>query len=297
MTCSRFSTRMSSPLRTLWARLALAGTIAGGLALGGCATRGYDDLETSIRSLENQNQRLQSELQEARSSLTQRNSSMRATDATVADQQLALRELQARLDERDQALRDFEATLNQMDQTFLDPQTDAALARLASQNPGLVSYDADRGMLRFASDLTFGSGSADLRDSAKASLTKLATILKDASGSRYIIDIVGHTDNEKISANTAQRFATNTHLSVARAISVRDQLGSLGVAFTKMRVGGWGEYQPLVANNSTGGTTQNRRVEIFLTRGRVQSATVIEQGGAIDLDRTPPPDRRIDTTK
>lgn len=297
MTGSGFSTRKSRTLSSRLGRVALAGVLLGGLALGGCATRGYDDLETTNRSLENQNQRLQRELQEARASLSQRTSSMQSTDAAVAQQRQVISDLQTQLAQRNEALRNLEQTINQMDQTVLDPQTDAALARLASQNPGLVGYDPDLGMLRFSSDLTFGSGSADLRDSAKASLTKLASILKDAAGSRYVVEIVGHTDNEKISANTAKRFPTNTHLSVGRAISVRDQLASLGVPPASMRVSGWGEFHPLVPNNPTGGTAQNRRVEIYLTRGGFQSATVIEQGGAVDLDRTPPPDRRIDTTK
>ena len=44
----------------------------------------------------------------------------------------------------------------------LDPATDQALRDLAAQYPDLVVYDPDRGMIRFTSDLTFGSGSAEV---------------------------------------------------------------------------------------------------------------------------------------
>ncbi|TVS06616.1 MAG: OmpA family protein, partial [Phycisphaerales bacterium] len=129
------------------------------------------------------------------------------------------------------------------------------------------SYDADRGMLRFASDLTFGSGSDALSDEAKRSIRQLAEVLKGA-GAQYDVDIVGHTDNVPIgNPATRERHPTNMHLSVHRAISVRNELRSAGVTAEKMRASGWGEHRPIVANNPSGGTVQNRRVEIYLTRG------------------------------
>lgn len=245
--------------------LALSGL---GMGLGGCATQGsYDDLRQTNRTLQEQNLRLQQELESCRSTLSARDGAEGDAYAAMQTQQREIDRLRGLVSERDRALADFERMVNEMDGTRLDPVTDRALADLAARYPNLISYDADRGMLRFASDLTFGSGSDALSDQAKRSIRQLAEVLKGA-GAQYDVDIVGHTDNVPIgNPATRERHPTNMHLSVHRAISVRNELRSAGVTAEKMRASGWGEHRPIVANNPSGGTVQNRRVEIYLTRG------------------------------
>ena len=135
-------------------------------------------------------------------------------------------------------------------------------------------------MLRFRSDLTFNSGSDQVRDNARDALSALADVIKNNANASYTLQIVGHTDAEPISSGTAQRHPTNTHLSVHRAIAVKQSLTSLGVPAERVMVAGWGEFRPAVPNGPGGNTPQNRRVEIFFQpdEGSFETADVVPGG-------------------
>ncbi|MBZ0171420.1 MAG: OmpA family protein, partial [Phycisphaerales bacterium] len=175
---------------------------------------------------------------------------------------------------------DLESRLDNMEFTQLDPVTDDALRRLAGRHSDLVRYDPDRGMLQFASDLTFDSGSDAVKQQAMSSLSALAGILKSPEASGYDTRIVGHTDSQPLSANTRKRYPSNMHLSTYRAISVRNELIKLGVPAARMLAAGWGEYRPAVQNTQSGNTPANRRVEIYLVPGQQHSTVGFGPAGS-----------------
>jgi chemotaxis protein MotB len=161
------------------------------------------------------------------------------------------------------------------------------LEALAAQHPDMLSFDAKKGMLRFASDFTFPSGSADLTSSASSSLSKLATILNSPTASKFETRIVGHTDNVPISQpGTRAKHPTNWHLSAHRSISVASSLMSSGVSPTRVTVAGCGEYRPVVNNPPKGGAAQNRRVEIFLLP--MAEPTTMTAGASTPMDDSEP---------
>ena len=276
----------------------LAGVVflAGGL--GGCVSQqDYDRLLVENRTLGNRNAELQSELDECRNAQSARDSSLSAGDSTIAQLRAENSRLQGALDDAQRALNDLDARMRGMSFGPLDAATDAALAQLASQYPQLLQYDSARGMLRFASDLTFDSGSDVVKAEAQQALAALADILKSGAAAQYDLIIVGHTDSQRISAGTAQRHPTNMHLSCHRAISVRNELASMGVAGGKMQAAGWGEERPAVTNASNGNTPQNRRVEVFLGRATGGGAGAADATGSVGVDNAAPPDRQPDPTK
>lgn len=150
--------------------------------------------------------------------------------------------------------------------TFLDPETDRLLAALAAQYPDLIRYDPARGMLQFMADLTFDSGSDQVKPQARQGLQRLAQILAGSSASAYDVRLVGHTDSQR-PTRSANRFPTNRHLSVARSIAVEEVLRTSGIPGSRVETSGWGEHRPVVENRASGGTPQNRRVEIFIVPG------------------------------
>lgn len=290
----------------IWRLVRRAGAgllLAAVIPLGGCVTQGdWDNLYANNRSLKDSLTRAEQERDEYR------------TAAELLRQQLA-REQQAALDLRNQVntltgmldqaqarLAALGEKLNTAQFTALDPETDLLLRELADRYPDLIIYDADRGRLRFASDLTFDSGSDVVKDSAKQSLRALAGILTSSSASGYEVHIVGHTDSQRINpSTTGRRHPTNMHLSCHRAISVWSELVSMGVPARKMEAAGWGEFRPIVPNNASGNTPQNRRVEIYFTRPRGDSmmgseaSTPAMNRGATDRGRAL--DRGPDITK
>lgn len=233
--------------------------------LAGCSQGRVDDLDHQVRvqqqrisELEVQNESLNSTTQALRSQVEASGKSALEAERRRAE---AASQLQAAM----AMYADLEQRLNDMDLMVLPPELDEALRALAASNPDLMIYDPKRGMVQFLSDLTFDLGSADLKSEAQTSLQRLAEVLKSAPAAGYEIRVVGHTDNVPIrNVGTRAKHPTNVHLSVHRAISVRDALVSAGVAASRCSVAGWGEFRPVVANPAAGGARANRRVEIFL---------------------------------
>lgn len=242
-----------------------AAIITAGAGLTGCVSQGeYDKLWETNRSLTDQLQRTQSNLDACRAQNAALTGSAGDASGVIANLTSENERLRDQLSQSMQAMRDLEGRLGGLELGRLDPTTDRALANLARQFPDLIVYDADRGMLRFSSDLTFASGSDQVQSGGADALARLATVLTSNEAQGYDVVIVGHTDSQRISASTAQRHPTNMHLSAHRAISVRRVLGDRGVAWERIQAAGWGEHRPAVPNNPNGGTAENRRVEIYL---------------------------------
>lgn len=146
----------------------------------------------------------------------------------------------------------------------LPPELDRALKEFAEKYPADVEYDPLRGAVRWKSDLTFALGSDVVRDSAKPSLKAFSEIVNSPAASAFEVVIVGHTDNVRISPNTAKKFPTNWHLSAHRSVAVAFALNQYGVSYERLGVMGYGEHRPRVPNPASGGCEANRRVEIFL---------------------------------
>lgn len=248
--------------------VSLAGLMALAGGLGGCVSQqAYDDVVRENRALKSRNVELQGRLGDLESTESSLRSRLNEPNNGMADLESRNALLLQQLNQAMSTTADLEAQLDGMQFARLDPVTDDALRELAGRYPGLVRYDADRGMLQFSSDLTFASGSADVQAQAKNSLSALADILKSNEALAYDVRVVGHTDSQPISAKTRQRHPTNMHLSAHRAISVRRELVSMGVPASRIMAAGWGEQRPAVPNSANGNTPANRRVEIYLFPG------------------------------
>lgn len=227
-------------------------------ATGCVAQREADDLRTLYRKSQEQIIDLQAQLEEA-------NARIAALQGAGMDQ-AQLAELMAERDRLRAALADAEARLREAGQQVALPEPlDAALRELAGQYPELMEYDAARGMVKFRSDLTFPLGSAEVGPQARTTLNRLAEVLRSPAAAGYEVRIVGHTDAVPVSnPATKAKHPNNWYLSAHRAISVRDVLEQAGVEPTRLGVAGYGQYRPVVPNDSRGQAEQNRRVEIYL---------------------------------
>ncbi len=231
----------------------------------GCVSQRYvDDLETVYRRSQEQIIDLRAQLEEKQTEID-----VLRTTLNNQDPQLLAR-LEKALSSHDQlatALAKAENRLRALSTgPVLDAELDHALIELAQSNPNLITYDPEMGMVKFQSDLTFALGSTEVSAQAVTSLKKLAGILKSDTGRQYTVRIVGHTDNVPIGRPaTRAKHPTNWHLSVHRAIAVKDAIAQAGVEPTRIGVAGYGEHRP-IAPNGPKGNKANRRVEIYLLR-------------------------------
>ncbi len=243
--------------------------------LVGCASQAeVDRLSDANRTLVEDNTRLQHERDEARNAADMLRGGAAGKEGAVAELQRQLRDAQGQRDQALNDLRAFQGRLSELQIGQVDPETDQRLTDLTSQYPNLIAYDRASGMLRFASDLTFDSGSATVKSNAKQALDALAKILTSGAASQYDVVVEGHTDSQRLSGAHVTQYRTNRILSCFRASAVIDELKAMGVSPQKMMAAGWGEFRPSVQNSANGNTPQNRRVEIFLVKSRVSTPPV-----------------------
>jgi chemotaxis protein MotB len=246
-------------------RIVLLGLLAAvPLVASGCVPQDkYDQLLMANRSLQEQIVTLEDERDSCRASLD----SIRQQLSLSGDELDRLRSNTGRLgsdfDSMEKNYRELLARVAGLPIGALPEDLTARLDALAKAHPSVLTFDPRLGMLRFASDFTFDLGSAELKSEAQQTIRMLAEILNSADGQDFEVRVVGHTDNVRISAGTAQRHPTNMHLAAHRAISVRDALVAGGVSAARFQIAGYGEFRPVVANGPRG-ATENRRVEIFL---------------------------------
>ncbi len=103
--------------------------------------------------------------------------------------------------------------------------------------------------------VNFDFNKSDIRPDSRPVLDEAAEILRANPNVR--ISIEGHTD-------AIGSDAYNEKLSVRRAEAVFRYLVNLGVAPERMEVVGYGETRPLADNETEEGRAQNRRVELHI---------------------------------
>lgn len=122
--------------------------------------------------------------------------------------------------------------------------------------------------LRFTDRTLFPSGSAQLRPEARDILAIVGAMLRETPN-RIVVE--GHTDSTPI--NTAQ-FPSNWELSTARATAVVHHLIEYqNIAPPRLAASGYGEYQPLVPNDTPERRAYNRRVDILILADPDQPAS------------------------
>jgi chemotaxis protein MotB len=116
-----------------------------------------------------------------------------------------------------------------------------------------------RMVIALESDVLFDSGKTALKPAGQTALAKVAVVLAGITDRKY--QVAGYTDDVPI--HTA-RFASNWELSTARAVEVVKFLIDNGMKPQQLSAAGFGEFDPIVPNDSPEHRAQNRRIEIVL---------------------------------
>ena len=120
----------------------------------------------------------------------------------------------------------------------------------------------------FQSEVLFSSGGEQLNETGKESMLKVAQALLQIGNEipddiNWVLRVDGHTDDIPLSGNGP--IKDNWELSAARAISVVRYFISEGVPSNRLVAAGFGEFQPLVDEDSDDARSKNRRIELKLT--------------------------------
>lgn len=118
----------------------------------------------------------------------------------------------------------------------------------------------DRIIINIDDRISFDSGQSELKKNFLPTLEKISKIL--AQYPEYYIIVEGHTDDVPI--KTA-RFRNNWQLSTERALSVLDYLlKNTDLDPRRFSAVGYGEYRPIVSNDTKENRALNRRVDIVV---------------------------------
>ncbi len=121
-------------------------------------------------------------------------------------------------------------------------------------------------LIRIDSPVLFDLGKAKLKAKALPILNRVLEMTRDWPNN---IRIEGHTDDLPIHT---EKYPSNWELSTARALSVlRYFLNQGNVEPNRLAAVGYGEYHPLVPNNSQENRAKNRRVEIYIDAKKHQT--------------------------
>jgi flagellar motor protein MotB len=224
-------------------------TIASNGARDATATELQQELSTAVRQLEaarTENASLRDQLQKARAANTSLVSAM---------EQEASKPL----------------TRPQAPPAALPGDIDAALQSFAQKNAGRVTYDRSHSGVSLANDKLFAAGQDGISREGRALLDEFAGIASRTSPGEFEIVIVGHTDNSPITGGGQARHASNWHLSVHRAIAVKDVLVSAGIPESRIGVMGYSSFRSLGGDKAL-----DRRVEIYIApKGAVSARAPI----------------------
>ncbi len=124
-------------------------------------------------------------------------------------------------------------------------------------------------VMRLSEKALFDSGVAAISSGAYTLLEKIGAIIAKTA---YFIRIEGHTDNVPIHTPV---FPSNWELSTARAVNVlRYFIKTHKIDPQRLAAVGFGEYQPLVSNNTHANRAKNRRVEIIFIQQDPQTTSI-----------------------
>ena len=161
-------------------------------------------------------------------------------------------EAQATIAQRDQQIADLQNQLRQPQSNSAPADDLAGIEVTKDEKAGTVTVNVP-------GDVLFSPGKADLKESAKSTLNKIAAAVKKTYAGKKLL-VQGYTDRDPI-ARTKDKWEDNLDLSAARARAVRNYLSEQGVDTNKVGLQAYGDTSP------KGSKEKSRRVEIVvLTR-------------------------------
>ncbi len=134
-----------------------------------------------------------------------------------------------------------------------------------------VTQLKDKLTLNMVEKILFNSGQAEVKETGKKVLNKIAAALKNIQDKDVRVE--GYTDNIPLSPKLQDRFPTNWELSTARATNVVRYLEEkTGFDPSRLIAAGFGQYHPISTNDTEEGRAQNRRIDIVLVPHEVSGS-------------------------
>jgi chemotaxis protein MotB len=243
-----------------------------GIALTGCVSQGeFKKVQAERDLLREQVQTVRAEAEEYRNQLGAVTEQSSEKDQQITSLSTEKTELQAQLDEINQQYAEaLERASNPLPAALT-----TELTSFAEKNADVLSFDSEKGMIKFKSDVSFAPGSVDLTPKATEAIAKLSKILNDKTVAEYELMIAGHTDSMQVHrAETIKAgHRDNWYLSAHRAIAVGKALQKNSISAYRMAMVGYADQRPVASNATDDGRAKNRRVELIILPSKATAAS------------------------
>jgi len=253
--------------------------VVAAVLLAGCVTKGtynelkaeYDDYKTKAEARDQKNQAAIKDLEKALADEHARYDKLAAEQARLESRIEALNAEKAKLLSDKKGLQAAEAEMRVALDEMMQRKAQAE-ARIAEYTNLLSRFKAliDAGKLKvriidgqmvvqLATDVLFGSGSADLSRSGRDAITEVTAILASIPDRSF--QVAGHTDNVPIRSS---RFRSNWELAFERAYTVVRTMIDAEMPPNRIAATSYGEFRPTASNDTDEGKALNRRIEIIV---------------------------------
>lgn len=198
--------------------------------------------------LKNEREKHLKELADLKSDYERKFATLNKTISNLNDELSSLRNLNEKQKEK----------LNRMEEQA--KEIEKKLAEEIKKGDITLKRFHNRLIININDKICFDSGSSELKKDVMPALQKITAILISYPENEIIVE--GHTDNVPISTS---RFRDNWQLSTERALSVLNYLlRNKRLNPTSFSAAGYGEYNPILPNNTAANRALNRRVDIVV---------------------------------
>ena len=224
-----------------------------------CVSKGkYLELETDLQNTQQkleQNQKDLADLQDKHSDLE--NEKQNLVQAS-RDLNLKLKKEKMVVKEKTKVISDLEDTKKKIEEGLKE--------QIANQQ---IKIEEIEGKLKltFVDKILFNSGSTKINKKGKEILLTFAESIQEDKDHNILVE--GHTDNVGVGSALKSKFPSNWELSTARSSAiVRFLQEEGGIEPERLSAIGFSYYKPVASNDDEEGRSQNRRIEIILTRSK-----------------------------
>jgi len=225
--------------------------------------RENQQLQDNLNAEKAAHQKAKSDLDEARSQIEQLGLKLKKAGgdlstlvADLAEQKAALEKMRKDKDALEAIRKRFELLKQKLE----------SLTKLGLN----VTVRKNRMMIQLPGDVLFDSGRVDLKKDGKEILLKVAEVIRnDKDLALRSFQVAGHTDNKPLAGGP---FRDNWGLSVMRAREVlaflvkstEEKNPGGGLPTDRWSAAGYGETDPVAANDTPENMQKNRRVELVV---------------------------------
>ncbi len=217
-----------------------------------CVSKGkYLELEKDL-------QNTQQSLEQEKMSLADLQDNYNNLEKASRDLDLELEKEKAVVEEKTKIISDLEDTRKKIEESLKE--------QIANQQIKIEDIEGKL-KLTFIDKILFNSGSTKINEKGKEILITFAESIKEDKDHNILVE--GHTDNVGVGPILKSMFPSNWELSTARSSAVvRFLQEEGGIEPERLSAIGFSYYNPVASNDDEEGRSQNRRIEIILTRSK-----------------------------